>query len=90
MYNQSPVALPGYFESTSKCTRNHQPLHIIIPHASTSAYQSSFFLRTIKDWNTPPTYLIKINNNDLLNLEITDFLITYLLIVCVLYVPQPL
>ena len=75
MYNLSPVHLPSYFCTTNKPTRYCHPLHIIIPFTSTSAYQASFFPRTIKDWNILPESLIEINNNNLFTLELSNLLI---------------
>ena len=76
IYNSSPVHLPSYFDITNRPTRQCHPLHMIIPYTATSAYQGSFFPRTIKNWNALPLYLIEINNNDLFHSELTDFLIT--------------
>ena len=43
-----PVEIPCYFMHTQYATRQHHPLHFILPHISTTYYQQSYFPRTIR------------------------------------------
>ena len=63
MYNSSELILPPYYQYTCRNTRSHHHLHLIQRQTNTStAYQQSFFPRTIKDWNHLPTNIIEIQN----------------------------
>ena len=75
IHNLSPVDLPSCFDITNRTTHQCYPLQIILPYTAISAYQGSFFPRTIKDRNILPIHLIELNNNDLFSSELTDFLI---------------
>ena len=46
-----PLTIPFHFLSTQYPTRQHHSKHFIIPSNSTTAYQKSFYPRTIRDWN---------------------------------------
>ena len=56
--NTAALSIPQRFLPTSYPTRNNHQYHYIIPSARTNAYQTSFYPRTIKDWNQLPTHII--------------------------------
>ena len=67
-YNLIGLSLPEYYQPTSRHTRHHHLLHLIIPPSNTTAHMSSFFPNTIRDWNQLPVSIIELNNyNDFLS-----------------------
>ena len=65
IYGSVAMSIPQYFQQTQRPTRNHHPLHLIQPQTLTSAYQQSFYPRTVKEWNSLPTSIIEITDNNL-------------------------
>ena len=47
---------------------------ILSPVYYTSAYQTSFYPRTIKDWNQLPTHIIESNNLQSFLLQLTNYI----------------
>jgi len=64
IYQQISLTIPSYYLPSSRSTRQQHPLHLILPHVSTSAHQNSYFSRTINDWNLLPIDLIEISDSD--------------------------
>ena len=61
IYHYTPaIQMPPYYITTQYPTRQHHQKHFIIPAISTTAYQQSFFPRTVKEWNSLPTNVIEI------------------------------
>ena len=54
-------------------TRSHHHLHLIQRQTNTTAYQQSFFPRTIKDWNHLPTNIIEIQNFGTFQTQLFNF-----------------
>ena len=65
IYGSVAMSIPQYFQQTQRPTRNYHPLHLIQPQTLTSAYQQSFYPRTVKEWNSLPTSIIEITDNTL-------------------------
>ena len=65
VHKASVVNIPPHFLRTTRHTRHHHPLHFIHPSANTTAYQNSYFPRTIIDWNSLSTSLIEITDKKL-------------------------
>ena len=77
MYNSSVLILPPYYpyyQYTRRNTRSHHHLHLIQRQINTTAYQQSFFPRTIKDWNHLPTNVIEIQNFDTFQTQLFNFI----------------
>ena len=53
---------PSYYLPMERLTRQYHPQHFILLNSSTTAYQSSYFSRTINEWNDLPPKLIQIYN----------------------------
>ena len=66
------LSLPDYIDFTSRSTRNHHPFHLVLPSTSTTTYMSSFFPRTIREWNSLPISLIELNSLATFSNMITD------------------
>ena len=64
-----PIEIPHYIIPTQYPTRNDHPHHYILPYASTTYYQQSFFQRTVKEWNNLP--LSVINSDSLLTFSLS-------------------
>ena len=65
VYGSSVVDIPQHFLKTTRHTRHQHPLHFIHPSANTTAYQNSYFPRTISDWNLLPISLIEMTDKNL-------------------------
>ena len=50
---------------------------ILSPVHCTSAYQTSFYPRTIKDWNQLPTHIIESNNLQSFLSQLTNYSLIY-------------
>ena len=59
-YQQLALTVPSYYLPTTRSTRQYRPLHYILPYSCTTAYQNSYFSRTINDWNMLPIDLIEV------------------------------
>ena len=64
-----PIEIPHYIIPTQYPTRNYHPYHYILPYASTTYYQQSFFQRRVKEWNNLP--LSVINSDSLLTFSLS-------------------
>ena len=53
------IHLPPYYLPTQYPTRHFHQHHYILPSISTTAYQQSFFPKTIKQWNNLPKDVIE-------------------------------
>ena len=53
-------------------TRHHHSKHFIIPSNSTTAYQQSFYPKTIRDWNGLPIAAIETKDTQKLINKLTD------------------
>jgi len=65
--------IPHHYLPQTRHTRQYHSLHFIIPNSATIAYQHTFYLGTIKEWNHLPTEIIEQEN---LN-SFTDKLLYY-------------
>ena len=70
----STVNLTTFLIPTSYPTRNNHQYHYIILSAQTNAYQTSFYPRTIKDWNQLPTHIIECNNLQSFLSQLTNYI----------------
>ena len=57
-HHPSAVHLLPYYLPTQYPTRHLHQQHFILPAISTTAYQQSFFLKNIKQWNNLPDNII--------------------------------
>ena len=64
LHKSIALSVPSYYLPKSKPTRHHHPNYFITPFSATTCHQSSFFSRTIRDWNYLPRTLIDIDNSD--------------------------
>jgi len=64
LYHQISLTTPPYFLPMLRSTRQYHPLHYILPQPSTTAYQYSYFYRTVNDWNKLPLNLIGLTDTD--------------------------
>ena len=74
VHNTTALSIPQCFLPTSYPTRNNHQYHYIIPSARTNAYQTSFYPRTIKDWNQLPTHIIESNNLQSFLSQLTNYI----------------
>ena len=61
-HDMTGLFLPDYYHFATTHTRQHHPFHLMIPSTSTTAYMTSFFLKTIREWNALPMPLIEMDN----------------------------
>ena len=64
LHHQLAICIPSYYLPSTRETRSYHPLHLIIPSSSTRSYQSSYFSRTVKEWNTLPVNIIETSDPD--------------------------
>ena len=74
VYDLTGLSLPEYYLPTSRYTRHHHPLHLIVPSSNTTAYMSSFFPNTIRDWNQLPISIIEMSNYNNFSSTLTDYM----------------
>ena len=73
IHQQLSLTIQSYYlPPTIQSTRQYHPSHFVLPCSSTTSHQHNYFTRTIKDWNSLPTAVIKINSHNkfLSNLQI--------------------
>ena len=63
-YQQLSLQIPHYYLPKTRPTIQYHHLHYILPTSSTTAYQNSYFSRTINEWNILPTDTIEIADTD--------------------------
>ena len=73
-YQQLALIIPLYYLPTTRPTRQYHPLHYILPFSSTTAYQNSYFSRTISDWYMLPINLIQVIDTDIFRTELQSLL----------------
>ena len=56
-YQQLSLQIPHYYLPKTRPTRQYHHLHYILPTSSTTAYQNSYFSRTINEWNILYIYI---------------------------------
>ena len=56
--NLTALEIPPYYTPNNHSSRLHHQLSYIHPYARTNTYMYSFFLRTIKEWNSLPTRVV--------------------------------
>ena len=61
MHGEIGLSLPEYIHFTTRHTRHHHPFHLIVPPTNTTTYMTSYFPRTIWEWNSLPSQLIELN-----------------------------
>ena len=64
-YQQLSLQIPHYSLPKTRPTRQYHHLHYILRTSSTTAYQNSYFSRTVNEWNILPTDTIEIADTDL-------------------------
>ena len=58
LHNDIPISLPANYFPMNRETRQYHQHHFILPLTSTTAYQKSFFSRTVQEWNyLPQSYI---------------------------------
>ena len=62
MNGEIGLSLPDHYHFTNKHTRRHHPFHLITPPTYTTSYMTSYFPRTIREWNLLPPPLIEVNS----------------------------
>ena len=68
------ISLPDYYHFTNRYTRQHHPFHLIIPATNTTSYMTSYFPRTIREWNLLPPPLIEVNSLAVFSNQLTNHL----------------
>ena len=58
IHHEYTLMIPSYYLPMERFTRQYHPQHFILPNSSTTAYQNSYFSRTINEWNDLPTELM--------------------------------
>ncbi len=58
LYHQLAAEIPQYYLVTSRRTRHSHSASILQPQCKTSAYEFSFYPRTIRDWNRLPDNMV--------------------------------
>ena len=77
-YHQLSLSIPPYYLSAIQPTRQYyHPLYYILPCSPMTAHQSSYFPRTVSDWNKLPTHLIEITDSDTFKTELQSLLYLY-------------
>ena len=61
MQGEIDLSLPEYYHFTTRHTRHHHPFHLVVPSTNTTMYMTSYFPRTIHEWNSLPPQLIELN-----------------------------
>ena len=80
LHCQLPISIPPYYLPMTRDTRQYHQHHFILPTVSTASYLNGFFLKTVKEWNLLPQFIIDINDFNFSHLN-------YLIIVlCINYV----
>ena len=62
MNGEIGLSLPDHYHFTNKHTRQHHPFHLIIPPTNTTSFMTSYFPRTIQEWNLLSPPLIEVNS----------------------------
>ena len=75
-YQQLSLQIPHYYLPKTRPTRQYHHLHYILPTSSTTAYQNSYFSRTINEWNVLPTDTIEIADTDLFTARLQSYYCT--------------
>ena len=75
-YQQLSLQIPHYYLPKTRPTRQYHHLHYILPTSSTTAYQNSYFSRTINEWNILPTDTIEIADTDLFTARLQSYYCT--------------
>ena len=73
-YQQLALTIPPYYLPTTRSTRQYHPLHYILPNSSTTAYQNSYFARSINDWNILPIDFIEVVDTDIFRTKLQSLL----------------
>ena len=61
MQGEIGLSLPKYYHFTTRHTRHHHPFHLVVSSTNTTTYMTSYFPRTIREWNSLPPQLIELN-----------------------------
>ena len=61
LHNDIPISIPSNYLPMARETRQFHQHHFILPLSSTTAYQRSFFSRTVQEWNSLPQSFIDLN-----------------------------
>ena len=74
MNGEIGLSLPDRYHFTNKHTRQHHPFHLIIPPTNTTSYMTSYFPRTIWEWNLLPPPLMEVNSLAVFSNQLTEHL----------------
>ena len=61
LHNDIPISIPSNYLPMTRETRQFHHHHFILPLTSTTAYQKSFFSRTVQEWNSLPQSFIDLD-----------------------------
>ena len=78
LHNLITLEIPTYITATTTTpysTRSQHLLHFNIPTARTNYYHNSYFLKTIRDWNSLPIPIIEADTMNCFSSQLHDFLI---------------
>ena len=75
-YQQLSLQIPQYYLPKTRPTRQYHHLHYTLPTSSTTAYQNSYFSRTINEWNILTTDTIEIADTDLFTARLQSYYCT--------------
>ena len=74
MNGEIGLSLPDCYHFTNKHTRQHHPFHLIILPTNTTSFMTSYFPRTIWEWNLLPPPLIEVNSLAVFSNQLTEHL----------------
>ena len=74
MNGEIGLSLPDYYHFTNNHTKQHHPFHLIISPINTTSYMTSYFPRTIREWNLLPPPLITVNSLAVFSNQLTEHL----------------
>ena len=72
VYGLTGLSLPEYYLPTSRFTRHHHPLWLIIPSNTTAYMHDKFFPNTIRGWNQIPTSMIEMTDYNKFSSTLTE------------------
>ena len=73
MNGEIGLSSPDYYHVTNKHIRQHHLFHLIISPINTTSYMTSYFPRTIREWNLLPLPLIALNSLAVFSKQLTGY-----------------
>ena len=64
LYHHVATEIPPYYLTNNRKTRHSHSVNIMQPHCNTTAYEYSFYPRTIRNWNQLPDSIVSNPDSD--------------------------